>query len=59
MTPTHTAEAARRIATLRGLYGDLGFALNDPDRRRELLTQIAVEHAALTKLIPPANDPLD
>jgi hypothetical protein len=51
LTPTQTVEAATRIATLRGLYGDLGGSLDDGPTASELWAQITEVHAELGDLM--------
>ena len=53
LTPAQAARAAQHIATLRGLYGDLGDALNDPGLRRELFGRILSEQKLLASLLRP------
>ncbi len=60
MTPAQAAQAAQLIAALRGLYGDLGDALEDRDRRRDIWAQIVTIHGQLAALMrgetPGAGD---
>ena len=51
MTPAQAAHAAQLIAALRGLYGDLGDALDDRDRRCDIWTQILAIHGQLAALM--------
>jgi hypothetical protein len=57
LLPAGHAEAARLIATLRGLYGDLGDALGDLEARRRLLAEIEREHVQLLSVVRrPVSD---
>ena len=58
LTPQQVQEAQRRIAVLRGLYGDLAEDLRHLERRRDLWAQVKTEQAALAELMPPVSEPL-
>jgi hypothetical protein len=48
---TDEVEAEMHIATLRGLYGDLGQTLDDPSECGQLLAQIDTAHDRLEELL--------
>jgi|GraSoiStandDraft_4_1057263.scaffolds.fasta_scaffold4408507_1 hypothetical protein len=51
LNPTETTQAGARIATLRGLYGDLAQYLDDLETRVDIWTQISDEQDQLELLM--------
>jgi len=51
LDPTEATQAGARIATLRGLYGDLAQHLDDMETRIDLWSQIADEQESLALLM--------